>query len=148
MPNKGRGLTRRPLWIITSYQHNRMDVLTIDAGGEEALPVFSFEEEAETFLRLDAPSREGLRVRETTRGELVSVLYGPCAPVRRVLLDPLPPRVGGETMLHLVSLGCEEFVRDFLMGETTKEISIPDYVMWNFPEAGRSGTPIQMGANR
>jgi hypothetical protein len=49
--NKSRTLTRRPLWIIASYQHNQMNALTVDAHGEGGLSsVFSFEEEAETFL--------------------------------------------------------------------------------------------------
>jgi hypothetical protein len=33
-------------------------------------------------------------------------------------------------MLHLVSLGLEKFVQDFLMGEATKKkITIPDYLV-------------------
>lgn len=139
MLNKDRSLSRSPLWII-GYQDNRMDVLTTDLGGEEALPVFSFEEEVETFLRLQEPSREGLRARKAARRELVSVLYGPCAQVRWVLLDPLPPRIAGKSMLHLISLGWEEFVQDFLIGETSKEIAIPDYVMWDFVGTNRRGT--------
>jgi hypothetical protein len=67
------------------------------------------------------------------------VLYGPCARVKRVLLDPLPPQVGGETMTRLVSLGWEEFVRDFLMVERTQEIAISDSVAWDFAESGRRG---------
>ena len=43
-------------------------------------------------------------------GELVSVLYGPCAGVKKVALDPLPPEVGGEEMIGLVSLSRERFV--------------------------------------
>ena len=123
---RASGFERRSLWLISEHKNGRMEVLTIETGGEEALPLFTLEEEAETFLRLQAPAREGLRARETTRGELASVLYGPCARVKRVLLDPLPPQVGGETMTRLVSLGWEEFVRDFLMFERTKEIAIPD----------------------
>jgi hypothetical protein len=52
------------------------------------LPVFSFEDEARMFLELGA--LDGWRVRVTTAGELTSVLFGPCAGVRRVALDPLP----------------------------------------------------------
>jgi hypothetical protein len=88
-----------------------MDVLTLDPGGDrEALPVFSFEEEAETFLQLEMPGMGWLATR-TTAGELVSLLHGPCAGVERVALDPLPT-VCGETMVDLVSLGRENFLRN------------------------------------
>jgi hypothetical protein len=147
MANKARSLPRTALWIISSYQDNRMDVLTIELGGEEALPVFSFKEELETFLRLWEVGFDCWQARESTAGELISVLYGPCAQVRRVLLDPLPLRGGEETMLHLVSLGWEEFVRDFLMGETTKErLPSPTYTAWDFADAGRRETLSQGGA--
>jgi hypothetical protein len=45
-----------------------MDMLILDPDGEEeALPVFSYEEEAAAFLGLQAPER-GWRARETTTG--------------------------------------------------------------------------------
>ena len=68
-----------------------MEVLTASVRGAEALAVFGFEEEAEMYLRLRG-LEVGWWVRETTRGELVSILYGPCAHVGRVTLDP-PPEV-------------------------------------------------------
>ncbi len=139
---------QRSLWLISKHNNCPMEVLTTEIDGEQALPVFSFKEEAETFLRLQTSSQgEDLRARETTCGELISVLYGPCAGVRRVLLDPLPPRVGGEAMTKLVSLGWEEFVEDFLMGETAKEITIPDYLMLDFAQASAREAPIRMEAN-
>jgi hypothetical protein len=46
-------LTPRPLWVITRYENNRMEVFTtgleLDGG---FVGVFSFEEEAEAFLWL------------------------------------------------------------------------------------------------
>ena len=51
MPNKGKGLGQRPLWTIASKQTSQLDVLTWDPDEDGGfLPVFSFEEEAETFL--------------------------------------------------------------------------------------------------
>jgi hypothetical protein len=87
-----------------------MGVLTVDLGsGEEALPVFSFGEEAELFLAgLVAPG-EGWRVRRTAAGELISVLMGPCAGVGRVLLDPLPALTTG-TAADLVGVDREDFL--------------------------------------
>jgi hypothetical protein len=119
MPNsKIRGLTRRPLWIITCYRNNRMEVLTIDPGGDGgSLPVFSFEEEAQTFLYLSEKDQEGRRwrSRETTVGELVSVLLGLCGDIRQVTLDPLPWSLG-RAMLPYISVARERFVEDLLRG--------------------------------
>ncbi len=118
MPDTIRGLEPRPLWIITSYHNSRMEVLTNDPDGDDggSLPVFSFEEEAQTFLGLSENDQEGRRwrIRETTAGELVSVLLAPCADVRRVMLDPLPLSLG-RLMAPLYSVARERFLED-LMG--------------------------------
>jgi len=66
-----------------------MEVLTIDAGGETVLPLFSFQEEGEFYLAHQSASVAS-RLRETTTGELVSLLLGLCARVDTVALDPLP----------------------------------------------------------
>ena len=116
MPN--RSPARRPFWIITRYRHNRLETLTIDPetnGG--SLPVFGFEEEAEAFVHffVDAVEERGWRERETTVGELVSILMGPCARVREVTLDPLLAALAREK-LPLASVNRERFVR-YLLGE-------------------------------
>ena len=56
--------------------------------GEEVLPMFSSEDAARRFLLPGA--LEEWRVRWCSRGELISLLLGPCAKVKRILLDPLP----------------------------------------------------------
>jgi hypothetical protein len=78
-------------------------------GGEEAMPVFSHEEEAELFLRLWKAGFDGWQARESSAGELISVLYGPCASVERVALDPLPEMLLERTV-GLVSLSRKRFV--------------------------------------
>jgi hypothetical protein len=92
-----------------------MEVLTTNlARGGEALPVFSFEEEANMFLRLGALG-DDWRARETAGGELVSVLCGPCAGVDRVVLDPVPlPGSLVEGLKGLLSTGREAFMRSLL----------------------------------
>jgi hypothetical protein len=105
---KGRA-ARRPLWLISKHENGRTEVFTIHPGsGRETLPIFSHEEEAETFLWLGSPGA-GWRARETTAEELVSLLYGPCAGVGTVALDPLP-LFGDKAMGGLVSLVREDFV--------------------------------------
>ncbi len=95
-------------WLIAKDRSGRVEVLTIECGGEQALPVFSFEEEAELFLGLGGVGH-GWWVRESGAGEIVSVLYGPCAGVRSVALDPLPEMVSDEAVA-LVSLSRKRFV--------------------------------------
>src|SRR5215208_7212820 len=93
MLNKSSALGRRPLWILTSYQHNQRQPLTLDPDGDGGfLPVFSFEEEAQAFLQLlgEEGKGTGWRIRETTAGELISVLLGRCEQVRRVTRGPRP----------------------------------------------------------
>ena len=107
----------RPHWLITKHATSRMDVFTIHLGGDgEALAVFSFEEEAEMFLDLRlATSGEGWKVRQTSVGELVSVLYGPCSDAKKVALDPVP-EVGRQKVADLLSMDRNDFLQ-VLLGE-------------------------------
>jgi len=99
-----------------------MEVLTTGLPfGEEALPVFSFEDEARMFLELGAFDGDW-RARETGAGELISLLYCLCASVDRVVLDPVP---GPDAVLNdLVSLGREAFM-EFAGGERRAAPSAP-----------------------
>ena len=105
-------VVRRSFWLIATRTHGRMEVLTIDAGDEVVLPIFSFQEEGELFLHLEATAADWWP-RETTTGELVSLLLCLCAGVDKVALDPLPGlwerEIGG-----LVSTGRKYFVRHLL----------------------------------
>ena len=105
---------QRSFWLIATRSHGRMEVLTIDAGSETVLPVFSSQEEGEFFLSLEAAEADWWP-RETTTGELVSLLLGLCARVDKVALDPLPG-LGERGIVELVSTGRRHFVR-YLMGE-------------------------------
>jgi hypothetical protein len=109
----GRAPGRYPgsaYWLIARNENSRLEVLATGlTGGEKALPVFSHEEEAEMFLRLWEVGFDGWQVRESTSGELISVLYGPCAGVECVVLDPLPEMIVERTV-GLVSLSRERFV--------------------------------------
>jgi hypothetical protein len=101
--------TRRHLrwWLIAKTEYGRVEFLTTmarDEDGGETLPVFGYEEEAEMFLHLGGYSDDGWSARESSTGEIVSVLYGPCSGVESVALDPLPEMMDDET-LALVRLG-------------------------------------------
>jgi hypothetical protein len=96
-------------WLIAEERNNRLEVLTIHTDDEQqTLPVFSSEEEAELFLRFGGVAG-GWRARQSSAGELVSVLSGPCAGVKKVALDPSAEMVV-EGTVGLVSLLRESFV--------------------------------------
>ncbi len=110
-------LSGRSHWLITKHLTSRMGVFTTYlCGDRNALVIFSFEEEAQMFLDLQlAASKDGWRVRQTSVGELVSVLYGPCSDTKKVVLDPLP-ELGREELVALLSMPRNDFLR-FLLGE-------------------------------
>jgi hypothetical protein len=107
----------RSLWLITKHITNRMDIFATNLSDDsKGLVVFSFEEEAEMFLDLRlAASKDGWKVRQTSAGELVSILYGPCSGTKKVVLDPVP-EIGGEALADLLSMPRNDFLR-FLLGE-------------------------------
>jgi hypothetical protein len=114
-------------WVIakdakdTKDGFGQPDLLTVDLDGTgEALPVFSFEEEAEMFLLLQT-TEDGREVRETTPGQLVSILYGPCADVGRVMLDPLP-EIGPRMQNSLLGMDRNDFVES-VMGARSLDTS-------------------------
>jgi hypothetical protein len=90
-------------------EKRQMEGLMVSCSGEQALPVFSGEGEAEMFAWLECAFEDGWRVRETSVGELVSILYGPCVGVGRVALDPSPEMVG-KNAVSLVSVTRERFL--------------------------------------
>jgi len=95
-------------WLITKNESRRIEVLTIDGKDEEALPVFSHPDEAEMFLWLGGLDN-GWHARESAAGELTSILYGLCAGVKKVALDPLPQMLEEKTY-GLVSLSRKRFI--------------------------------------
>ncbi len=103
-------------WVIAKDAKDgfgQPDMLTVDLDGTaQALPVFSFEEEAEMFLWLQT-TEDGREVRETTPGQLVSILYGPCADVGRVILDPLP-EIGARMQISLLGMDRNDFVESVM----------------------------------
>src|SRR5215204_6804632 len=101
-------------WLIGRHENGSLEVLTSGlSGGEEALPVFSHEEEAEMFLWLGGLG-EGWHARESAAGELTSILYALCSGVQKVALDPLPKMLDEKTV-GLVSLERERFL-DLVLG--------------------------------
>ena len=67
------------------------------------------------FLRLGGHDGDGWRERESSAGELVSVLCGPCADAKSVALDPLPGMLGDGTAA-LVEVDRERFLKGITDG--------------------------------
>ena len=117
-----RGVPRRAgtqrYWVIAKDGFGQPDLLTVDLDGAgQALPVFSFEEEAEMFLWLQTTEDGREEVRETTPGQLVSILYGPCADVGRVMLDPLP-EIGARMQNSLLGMDRNDFVESVMVARS------------------------------
>jgi hypothetical protein len=102
-------------WLIAKTENGRVEFLTTcrDEDGGETLPVFGHEEEAEMFVYLGGYGDDGWRARESSSGEIVSVLYGPCSGAEGVALDPLAGMVADGT-LGLVRLRREHFLGGLL----------------------------------
>jgi hypothetical protein len=114
------GLARRSpsskRWLIVREGGGRLEPLCVQAGTARVLPVFSFEEEAEMFLRFGGYDGDGWRARESRAGEMVSVLHGPCADAKGVVLDPLPAMLEDGTV-DLVGVGRKSFLRQLLASD-------------------------------
>ena len=109
------GPTPTTRWMVARAEEGRLEPLCVRAGLSKVLPVFSFEEEARMFLHLGGYEESGWRARESSAGELVSVLCGPCADVEGVALDPLPEMLEDGT-IGLVEVGRTRFVGQLLEG--------------------------------
>ena len=120
---------RRPYstwWLLAKDGISRAEVLTVNSDGERTLPAFSGEGEAEMFLWFGGAFKHGgWHVRETSAGELVSLLSGPYAGVRSVALDPSPGMSWAGT-ISLVSVGRKTFVGYISDLGRTKPATVPE----------------------
>lgn len=126
LESETHAIIRRPrYWTIIreGSSHSEMSVMDLDGRGE-ALVVFGFEEEAELFLGLEEMGA-GWQARETTSGELVSMLYGPCASIERVVIDPLPRRLCAGTEMYPLSVSSADFTRTMVDAGRTAGGAIP-----------------------
>jgi len=108
---------RRPAskwWLLAKDGDFGAWKLVAVCDGEKALPVYSGEAEAEMFAWLGGAFEDGWRVRQTSAGELVSILCGPCAGVGRVALDPSPWMAAEE--IRLLSVSRKRFVSRIVGG--------------------------------
>ena len=93
------GPERRPSplhYVVVKDGDKGLEVLRVPLPGKgEALPVFSAGWAARGYLFAEAPGG-GWYVKTCTPDELLSLLFGSCAGVEWVALDPRPGRSAGE----------------------------------------------------
>ncbi len=88
-------------YVLARDEGEGSEVLCVlPTSGERTLPVFTSREAARRFLCSGSLRfgllRSGWRARKSSGGELVSLLFGPHADVRRVALDPSPETLAGD----------------------------------------------------
>ena len=118
-------LAGRSCWLIARHTTCGMDVFTTRLCGEsKALVVFGFQEEAEMFLDLRLGGFEDRwKMRQTSVGELVSILCGPCADTQEVVLDPVP-EIHGEALGDHLRIPRNDFLWFLLGREVSSNLSI------------------------
>jgi hypothetical protein len=109
-------------WLIAKNDNGWMEALTIDLDGQKTIPVFSFREEAEMYMRFEG--RGSWWVRKTSAEELISLLFGPYSCVEKVALDPLP-EICDEGMSRLVSVRRKDFALRLLSDRGARATSAP-----------------------
>jgi hypothetical protein len=101
-------------WVVL-LEESGLSLLPLRVGlpcGREALALFSGEDEARMFCSLREAAERDPHLRETSVGEVISLLYCPLTAARHVALDPLPGILGSR-LLGLITLDRERFARSF-----------------------------------
>jgi hypothetical protein len=116
-PHKKRGArshrttsTVHAFWVVLEGDARRLPLTMFLPDGKEAIALFSGEE-ARIFCHF---CQEGAsaNIRQTTTGEVLSLLYYPWCAAKHVALDPFP-EVLGKRLLGLLTLHREGFARRF-----------------------------------
>jgi hypothetical protein len=116
---------RPKFWLVARDGDHPLEMFTMSCGSAESLPVFSHEEEADMFLDLGGAG-DGWRTRESSAGEIVSLLFGLCSRVSSVALDPSPLMT--PEILDLVRVDRGRFV-DLITAPGKKPLPRPRWVL-------------------
>ena len=108
-------------WVVLSDSESPIPLRVTLPRGREAMALFSGEEEARMFCSLREEGEANPHHRETSVGEVISLLYRLTA-ARHVALDPLPEVLRGG-LLGLITLDRERFARSFRSFESPQAAS-------------------------
>jgi hypothetical protein len=106
-----RTSTVHAFWMVLEGSARRLPLTVFQSDGTEALALFSGEEEAGMFCHFCEKGASAI-IRQTTTGEVISLLYCPWCAAKHVALDPFPEILGGR-LLELLTLDREDFARRF-----------------------------------
>jgi hypothetical protein len=104
-----RGVT---FWVVLCGSGPPLPLRLALPDGQQAMALFSDEDEARMFCSLREEVEADPHLRETSVGEVISLLYCPLMAARHVVLDPLPGILGSR-LLGLITLDRERFARSF-----------------------------------
>ena len=90
------------------------EIFSMGFAEQECLPVFSFREEAEMFLRLRS-LEDDWGARKSGSGELLSLLSSSLSGVEQVALDPLPEISDNSVVTNLISMSRKGFMNHLLV---------------------------------
>jgi hypothetical protein len=106
--------TRRvhAFWMVLEGSPQRLPLTVfLSDGNTEAMALFSGEEEARMFCHF-CEKVVSAKIRQTTTGEVISLLYCPWCEAKHVALDPFPEILGSRPM-GLLTLSRTDFARRF-----------------------------------
>jgi hypothetical protein len=108
-----RTSTLYAFWMVLEGSARRLPLTVfLPDGTTEAMALFSGEEEARMFCHI---CKEGAisNIRQSTTGEVISLLYCPWCAAKHVALDPFPEILGDRLLLGLLTLSRADFARRF-----------------------------------
>jgi hypothetical protein len=107
-----RTSTVHAFWMVLEGSPQALPLTVfLSDGTTEALALFSGEEEARIFCHF-CEKGASANIRQTTAGEVISLLYCPWCAAKHVALDPFPEILGGR-LLELLTLDREDFALRF-----------------------------------
>jgi hypothetical protein len=125
-----RTRTVHAFWMVLEGSPPALPLTVFLPDGTEALALFSGEEEARMFCHFCEEGASS-NLRQTTTGEVISLLYCPWCAAKHVALDPFPEILGSRLLLELLTLSREEFALRFA-GLDSEPVARPP---WNAPRA-------------
>jgi hypothetical protein len=107
-----RTSTVHAFWMVLEGSPQALPLIMFISDGKEALALFSGEEEARMFCHF-CEEEASTNIRQTTAGEVISLLYCPWCAAKHVVLDPLPELLGSRLLLGLLPLSRADFALRF-----------------------------------